>query len=622
MSDPVIKVLDGINVDILKGECFGIIGPNGTGKSTLLRLIAGIIPPDSGTIKITGSLIPLLSLGVGFTSDLNAHDNIYQYGMLLGFSKKKMDALYDDIIAFSGLEKFQYMPLKNFSSGMRVKLAFSTAVQIDPDILVLDEVLSVGDVAFKEKSQKKILEFCHSDKTVVIVSHSMSDISKLCDRAMFLQDGKICSLGDPSDVIDAYLGVMQQHLEPKEVMFAHKVVRDRAAQEKDQEDINRILNQVSKLNIFSLIRGHYNPDVERFLNEYLTCENLKKVSDLEALIEAKGEQLSRKSNILGSSFISFLNELGDESASPAIADEIIRTFYDDGLVCFGDENLRAFFTDGAGAPKTPGRVTTLLVCHGSRTIPVICDMRELLKIDNDSLLRILKKAHCDRENRGTIVLSPEYYTRDAVATLMDNSHQFLAPVPVPEIEGRDFSPGFFEGVASPDNMRIFNDRPVFIKKGRFELKGKPIEGYGYLNPRHIPPDYNKYFRRLALLRKVFSTTVRAPSISSEAFISQVAKTDSVYFSEVKNNGLAEISINQESILRRQKLMGMVFLYHFGTWDAEECVRNYEIWGMTDQSFKFYQKIMTSDDALNRGKALLSLINTVIQLGVIKNSPFL
>lgn len=209
-NDPVIKVIDGISLDIIKGECFGIIGPNGTGKSTLLRLIAGIIPPDSGSVKVSGSLIPLLSLQVGFSNELTAHDNIYQYGMILGFSKKEMDALYDDIIAFSGLEQYQYMPLKNFSSGMRVKLGFSTAVRIDPDILVLDEVLSVGDVSFKEKSRQKILDFCNSDKTVVIVSHSMGTIADICDRAMFLKDGKIGRIGDPDEVIGAYMEVMHQ----------------------------------------------------------------------------------------------------------------------------------------------------------------------------------------------------------------------------------------------------------------------------------------------------------------------------------------------------------------------------------------------------------------------------
>jgi ABC-type polysaccharide/polyol phosphate transport system ATPase subunit len=209
-KDSIIKVIDGIDLDIGKGECFGIIGPNGTGKSTLLRLIAGIIPPDSGTIEVTGSLIPLLSLNVGFSGELDARDNVYQYGMILGFSKRQMDAMYNDIIAFSGLEEYQYMHLKNFSTGMRVKLAFSTAARIDPDILVLDEVLSVGDVSFREKSRQKILDFCNSDRTVILVSHSMGTITDLCDRAMFIYKGKLGFIGDPEEVVSKYMATMQQ----------------------------------------------------------------------------------------------------------------------------------------------------------------------------------------------------------------------------------------------------------------------------------------------------------------------------------------------------------------------------------------------------------------------------
>jgi lipopolysaccharide transport system ATP-binding protein len=615
-SEPVIRVLDGIDLDILKGECFGIIGPNGTGKSTLLRLISGIIPPDSGSVTLNGSLIPLLNLSVGFSSELNAHDNVYQYGMVLGFSKKEMDALYDDIIAFSGLQKYQEMALKNFSSGMRVKLAFSTAVRIDPDILVLDEVLSVGDVSFKEKSQKKILEFCNSDKTVVIVSHSMSTISKLCDRAMFLKDGKIASIGETGRVIDTYLDTMQEHLEPKEITFTQKLKKDRASRENNLTYVHRVIQRVSEVDIFPIVRKHYNPDIERSLNEFLTWENLKKVSELEELVQEGNKEFSAGKTAFGSSAVSFLRKLGDESASRGVADAIVRQSFKDGIICFGEKDLTTFFSGSASASGIPGKIATLLIRDGTRTIPVLCDIRQIKKIDDRSVLRILKNADCNPASGVTLVLSPELFTDDRIVALMDKETRFLAPVLVQEIEAGNVSPSFFEGIVSPENMIDINDSLVFAKKGRFEIKGRNIDGYGYFNPRSTSPDYNEYFRRLAAIKRSFETTVRPPSITPETYISKVAKKDSVYFSGIPDTGDSEISFNREAVLKRQKLMGVSFLYHSGIWDAEECFRNYDRWWKTEKIFNYYRQIITTEDAFHRGKILVSLINTVVRLGII------
>lgn len=199
-----LLVLDNISFDVKKGEMFGIIGRNGTGKTTLLRLLSGIYRPDAGSIKVNGTLIPFLGLGIGFQPDLTAKANVILYGRLLGFSKKKIQSREKQIIEFAELEKFEDTKLKNFSSGMYARLAFSTAVQVDPEIVLMDEVLSVGDIGFQKKSHDTFLSFKKRGKSIVLVTHDLKTIKDNCDRAMFLNDGKIQSIGEPQKVIDAY----------------------------------------------------------------------------------------------------------------------------------------------------------------------------------------------------------------------------------------------------------------------------------------------------------------------------------------------------------------------------------------------------------------------------------
>lgn len=199
-----LLVLDNISFDVKKGEMFGIIGRNGTGKTTLLRLLSGIYRPDTGSIGVNGTLIPFLGLGIGFQPDLTAKANVILYGRLLGFSKKEIQSREKQIIEFAELEKFEDTKLKNFSSGMYARLAFSTAVQVDPEIILMDEVLSVGDIGFQKKSHDTFLSFKKRGKSIVLVTHDLKTIKDNCDRAMFLNDGKIHSIGEPQKVIDAY----------------------------------------------------------------------------------------------------------------------------------------------------------------------------------------------------------------------------------------------------------------------------------------------------------------------------------------------------------------------------------------------------------------------------------
>tara|TARA_B110001454_G_C12679763_1_gene417493 strand:- start:581 stop:1330 length:750 start_codon:yes stop_codon:yes gene_type:complete len=200
-----IEVLKDISFKIKKGEVLGIIGKNGEGKTTLLRMISGVYSPDKGKITVNGSLIPFLGLGVGFMGELTARSNVIQYGLLLGFTKKQIREKVDDVIKYAELEKFADTKIKNFSSGMYTRLAFATAIQVDPDILIIDEAIQVGDLSFQKKSYETIMNFKKRGKTIIMVSHDMTPIKEKCDSVIFLKDGVIEKKGSPKEVISAYL---------------------------------------------------------------------------------------------------------------------------------------------------------------------------------------------------------------------------------------------------------------------------------------------------------------------------------------------------------------------------------------------------------------------------------
>ena len=198
------KVLKGLDFEIKKGEFIGIVGRNGSGKSTLLKILAGIYYPEKGEITVNGNLVPFIELGVGFNPELTGRENVYMNGALLGFSNEEMNAMYNDIWDFAELKDFQDQKLKNYSSGMQVRLAFSIAIRARGDILLLDEVLAVGDAAFQQKCNDYFAELKDKNQTVILVTHTMSNVRKFCDRAILIEDGKITKDGDPDEVADAY----------------------------------------------------------------------------------------------------------------------------------------------------------------------------------------------------------------------------------------------------------------------------------------------------------------------------------------------------------------------------------------------------------------------------------
>jgi len=203
-----LQVLDNVSFNVKKGESFGIVGRNGSGKTTLLRILSHIYQPDNGSVETNGTVIPVLALGLGFHPELTAIKNIYQSSILLGISKNEITEKIDDIIKFAGLEKFADTKIKNFSSGMSMRLAFATAVQVDPAVLLLDEVIAVGDINFQKKCLDVMMNFKKRGKSIVLVSHNPFDVQKLCDRAMFLKDGRIESIGNVAKVLGSYENYM------------------------------------------------------------------------------------------------------------------------------------------------------------------------------------------------------------------------------------------------------------------------------------------------------------------------------------------------------------------------------------------------------------------------------
>ena len=197
--------LDDISFQIQKGEVIGIVGNNGAGKSTLLKVISGILRPTKGTVELGGNVVPMLELGSGFDFDLTGRENIFLNGSILGYSEKFLNSKYDEIVAFSELEEFIDIPVRNYSSGMIMRLAFSIASMVNPDILIVDEILAVGDAAFQEKSYARMMEMMSHGTTVLLVSHSIDQIRRLCDRVIWLDHGRIVAEGNTAEICDRYI---------------------------------------------------------------------------------------------------------------------------------------------------------------------------------------------------------------------------------------------------------------------------------------------------------------------------------------------------------------------------------------------------------------------------------
>ncbi len=208
--------LDDVSFDVKEGTTFALVGENGSGKSTMLKCLAKILRPDKGTISVDGKLSALLELGAGFHPELSGRENVFLNGSILGLSKRELERRFDDIVAFAGLDRFIDMPVKNYSSGMYVRLGFSVAINVDPDVLLIDEVLAVGDEEFQRKCLERVAELRAAGKTIVVVTHSLMTVRSMCDEGIWLEHGRMRDWGKADQIADAYLGQVHVDLQARE----------------------------------------------------------------------------------------------------------------------------------------------------------------------------------------------------------------------------------------------------------------------------------------------------------------------------------------------------------------------------------------------------------------------
>ena len=241
--DELVTALDSVNFKVEKGKTFGVIGENGSGKSTLLKVITGITKPTSGKVTVNGKVSALIELGAGFHPEISGRENVFINGIMLGLSKKEINDKFDEIVRFAELEEFIDAPVKTYSSGMHMRLGFSIAINVNPEILLIDEVLAVGDASFVPKCLDKIDDFRRRKKTILFVSHDLSTVEKICDRVVWLKDGKIQTMGESKRVVDAYL---QDIAEKQEEDFEQ---RKQVVEEKKEWEEERRENRWGKREI-------------------------------------------------------------------------------------------------------------------------------------------------------------------------------------------------------------------------------------------------------------------------------------------------------------------------------------------------------------------------------------
>ena len=255
------NALNGVSFNIEKGDFFGILGRNGSGKSTLLKIISEIYQPTSGSVRHDGKLVSFIELGVGFKPELSGRENVFLNGALLGFSKEEIAGMYDDIVEFAELEEFMDQKLKNYSSGMKVRLAFSVAIRAKADILILDEVLAVGDAAFQQKCNDYFRTLKDDKKTVILVTHSMGAVKQFCNKAILIENGKVAQRGNAEEIADEYLKLFDENTYKKEI--EKKAAKERSGSDRwgsGELTLRKITTRISRENVIISLKVQNNVD--------------------------------------------------------------------------------------------------------------------------------------------------------------------------------------------------------------------------------------------------------------------------------------------------------------------------------------------------------------------------
>lgn len=610
----VNKVIDGITFEVKKGECFGILGPNGTGKSTLMKMLAGIVLPDEGIITASGVVFPLLSLGVGFQKDLTAKDNVYQYGSILGLSDSQLKKKYNHIFRYAELQGFENLQLKYFSSGMRVRLAFSIAMEINPDILLLDEVLSVGDVAFRSKSKEKILEICNSGSTVIIVSHSAGTITDICDTAMFLKNGKIGMIGESSDVVDAYLDSMVSRLGPGELVLAQKRKEKIDRLRTERSDARIIADHFRITALHNLMNSVYNERICAGVDQFLSQKNLTKDSHLEEILAGK----SGETHHFGEYWARLVHDVGEEARSRELAKELLNRTWEDGLIHFGDDDDMEFFpTDSKGNTLLIHKQLSIgTLISDSCVIPLVFDNQKRLRFTADAFQKTLHNVGYSAPTQSIIILPLNFTHQANIQSIVQNDElNILFQVPAKHIEEDVQCLDFIQSLESPEYLMRFDNLPLFVKEGIFDLYGHEMKGFGYFNPSFVSRDSNQFYRELYNIKESFGAYQRKTSLKPEVFIHEVAKQNGRYFSGTRKKKQIDVQANTESLVKRKSLFGITLLLIQGSHDPLACYRYYNFQSLTTQWFNQFIQIFTQHDQINRGLALLKLLNYTIQIWI-------
>jgi ABC-type polysaccharide/polyol phosphate transport system ATPase subunit len=369
--------LDQISFHINKGETVGIIGKNGSGKSTILKMITGVLTPTSGQIMVNGKISSLLELGAGFNPEYNGIENIYLNGTVMGFSRQEMDQKIDEILAFADIGDFVYQPIKTYSSGMYVRLAFAAAINVDPDILIVDEALAVGDISFQSKCFRKFESLKEAGKTILLVTHSMDMVARHCDRAILIQEGHLLADGLPKDVINNYTRIMTSQMKSKSDISE---IYNSTRQLIDHYSSEELLGIESFFGVESVeqfhLRKRYNP------NEFRWGDGRGKIIDYMLLVDSN---LEPEIVFTGQKIELYVKFMFFQNVEELITGLVLKTL--DGVIMFG-QNTRNI---GLKVVTNPSMTSSCIVKYsfvnyltsGKYLISVGCS--EGLNIDQDQL---------------------------------------------------------------------------------------------------------------------------------------------------------------------------------------------------------------------------------------------